>query len=506
MSMTSRSALENSQTYRSPWFRAMLSAGVVWLAATCPTQAQQGASLADAARQARAQKAEQPRAEPSQAQQVADQLAEDQDDSGNAPAGFKTYNAGDYRVWVPAPFRVEGHDDSGVVLANSQQGRTRTFVLVGNPVVLSAAGGDDAFRDLATQFAHVYAQSATCTQTTIADRKAYQCGLAAASLLGRTVSGNAVFVRGSRGIIPVFCVAPTASRARDIYNNPRSTYAQKRYAREAMDREDQDVKSTWQACDSVLQSVRLKGDGEVKASTAKTEHIAGAPAKAASGVQAVADPANNAPASFPSRAEAGNTGGAPSLADIARQLHEGGAAPAVIAQPQPESAAESNAVPEGLKTHSFTYCQSHSRQCWDATVFVPAEAKLVSSGCKQYVFEMKVNGQPFLLLAGQSGMESCQDHAAGSPDPVRWHQLVDPENMRAVGTASTISNLQMTLAGKPANITKLKFKRGTADWMAKRADVDSNGIQLAVGCMAPRDTFADGEAICSALIESLRLP
>ncbi|HLW85933.1 MAG TPA: hypothetical protein VKR60_12020 [Candidatus Sulfotelmatobacter sp.] len=495
-------------------FRVMLSAGLVWLGAICSAPAQQSSSLADAARQARAQKADQPKAEPSKAQEVVNQLVEDQDDTGNAPAGFKTYNAGDYRLFVPAPYTVEGRDNSGIVLVNSAQGRARSLVLVGNPVVLPPGSGDDAFGDAASQIAHIYAPSATCTPATVAGHKAYQCGLAGATLLGRKVGGNAVFVRGSRNMIPVFCVAPTDSRARDMYNNPHSNSRQKAYAKQVMEREDQDVRNTWQACDSVLQSVRLKEDGGTTATASvKTDNAASAtapaaPAQAAAGSASNA-PAASSPATSSSQVATASAGGSASLAEIARRIHESPAPGAVAqAQPQrpPDNAPESDAAPEGFKTQSFRYCKAHSQQCWDALIFVPADAKLLSSGCKQYVFETKVNGETFLLLAGQSGSAGCEERAPNDPDPVRWHQLVDPESIRAPGTAATISNLQMTLAGKSAVITKLKFKKGLADWMAKRADVESNGLQIVVGCMAPRDSFADGEAMCTTLIESLRLP
>jgi hypothetical protein len=42
--------------------------------------------------------------------------------------------------------------------------------------------------------------------------------------------------------------------------------------------------------------------------------------------------------------------------------------------------------------------------------------------------------------------------------------------------------------------------------MGKRAEIESNGVPLVVGCMAPREHFGDGETICSSLIESLQLP
>src|SRR5271163_216299 len=70
-----------------------IAAMFLLLAAGFSAQAQQSnqpaGSLADVARQSRAQKQAQPSPESNRAQQVADQLAEDQDDK-DAPAGFRT--------------------------------------------------------------------------------------------------------------------------------------------------------------------------------------------------------------------------------------------------------------------------------------------------------------------------------------------------------------------------------------------------------------------------------
>jgi hypothetical protein len=138
-------------------------------------------------------------------------------------------------------------------------------------------------------------------------------------------------------------------------------------------------------------------------------------------------------------------------------------------------------------------------------VLVPADAQLVSSDCKQYIFEIKVQGAPFLLLAGPSG-ETCGNRNASDPSLVKWNQLAAPEAARAPGSSSTIGSLQATLDGKPAIITTISFRKGLSDWMGKRAEVENNGAQLVVGCMAPREHFTDGDAICSSLIASLRLP
>src|SRR5208282_2651768 len=169
MNWTSKSEGMNPQMVRRAHGWAISAPFLLGLflvvAAIVPLQAQDGSSLADIARQARAQRQAQgqPVADTSRAQQVADELSEDSNDNG-APGGFKTFNAGDYKLFVPAPYKVEGRDDAGVVLSGPYVGSKRSFVLVGAPIVAHFGNNDDAFHDAATQFVHVYAQSANCTK------------------------------------------------------------------------------------------------------------------------------------------------------------------------------------------------------------------------------------------------------------------------------------------------------------------------------------------------------
>lgn len=460
-------------------------ATVLGMAAGKPLQAQQGGSLADAARQARTQKQAQPLPDGNRAQQVADQLSEEQT-SGDAPAGFKTYSTGEYKVAVPAPYTVDGRDEGGIVLSGPSVGSKRAVVLLGTPMVAAWGNNDAAFHDAAVQFAGLYLMSAKCTKTTVAEHDAYQCGLAGANLMGRRVSGNAMFVRVAGNIYPIFCTAPTDSRERDILNSPHSSYQDKLYARANLDREEQDVRAVWQKCDAVFQSLHVISSA---AKTAKSQPPAptSAAAPAATGTEA-------AKASGPS-----------SLADVARQLQQDPAQAAKIpAPPTANPPAQTSTVPAGFKVHAFKYC-SGLRQCWDASVLVPVDAQLVSSGCQQYAFEVKVQGSPFLLMTGAAG-GNCDNGTTGASDPVRWHQLVDPENKRAPGTYTTIGSLQAKLDGRPAVITTIGFRKLMESWMGRRAEVEANGVQLVVGCMAPKEHFADGEAVCSSLIDSLRLP
>jgi hypothetical protein len=450
---------------------------VILISGFCSAQtqsAQPDGSLADAARQARTQKAQSGSSEAQQnAQQIADELSEDQNDNG-APGGFKTYNAGDYQLWVPAPYHVDGHDDAGVVLSGPMIGAKHPIVMVGTPIAAHWQNNDDAFADSVSKFSRLYAPTVTCAKTTIVDRPAFQCSLAEGTLLGTHVSGNALFVLGSGNFYPVFCVAPSDSHNRDYLNESHSLAGKER-AKQNLSREEDDARTVFGKCDTVFQSFHLR------AQATKQDAVPGKASSAAAVVAAKTDmPSSGAVTARPSTQEP-----------------QSATPQATTNDPPPAST-----IPAGFKVHAFNYCKSRT-ECWNASVLVPADAKLVSSTCKQYAFESKVQETTFLLMAGPAAAD-CDGN--GGADLVRWKQLVDPENKRAPGTYSLISSLNTTLAGKPAVVTTMSFRKGLDSWMGKRGEVESNGVPLVVGCMALRDHFADGDTVCTKLIESLVLP
>jgi hypothetical protein len=223
-------------------------------------QSQPAPSLADTARQLRAQKHQDSTdTDSSRAQDLANEFEEEQDDAGNAPAGFKIYHADNYKLRVPAPFTL-GHDDAGTVLNSTLAQGSRSLLLLGNGVFFAGSNSDDAFQDYSEHYTRVYSPSTSCTKTSIGGHEAYQCGLSNAKLSGQVVSGNAVFVRGSRNIFPVFCAAPSDSWARDIYNKQHMSRRTKTMIADMMDKDDEKVRDTWQTCDLVLQSIHLKED------------------------------------------------------------------------------------------------------------------------------------------------------------------------------------------------------------------------------------------------------
>src|ERR1700730_16828742 len=91
-------------------------------------------SLGDIARQTRAHVASEPEGKSSKAQDLVDEMQQEQEAAANAPTGFVNYNAGDYRLFVPFPFHLEGRENGGAVLLGSSLGINNTEVLAGTPL------------------------------------------------------------------------------------------------------------------------------------------------------------------------------------------------------------------------------------------------------------------------------------------------------------------------------------------------------------------------------------
>src|SRR5579863_712330 len=145
--------------------RLLKRAGVMALAFCCVAalawgqdSENPGTSLGDLARQSRAQRG-QSGTTPSKAQDLANELQQEQEESENAPIGYKTYNAGDYRLFVPFPYEIEGRDENGTVLAGSRVGVTNTVVMAGNPLSFPPNLDDATERNLVSHVARFYSQS-----------------------------------------------------------------------------------------------------------------------------------------------------------------------------------------------------------------------------------------------------------------------------------------------------------------------------------------------------------
>src|SRR3954451_14183425 len=73
-------------------------------------------SLAQAARQARADRSHNQAQNTNAASGSAEVIDQDEDGSDSAPDGFQNYDADGYRVLVPGPVSAEGRDERGTLI------------------------------------------------------------------------------------------------------------------------------------------------------------------------------------------------------------------------------------------------------------------------------------------------------------------------------------------------------------------------------------------------------
>jgi hypothetical protein len=142
----------------------MAATWAIWLSATAWAQDSESPnSLGDLAHQRRAQHTSAPADKSGKAQGLVDEMQREQEESENAPTGFKNYNAGDYWVFVPFPFSLEGRENGGAVLLGSRLGITNTEVLAGTPVSIPANLSDNDLVNAARGLAGQHGQSPSCS-------------------------------------------------------------------------------------------------------------------------------------------------------------------------------------------------------------------------------------------------------------------------------------------------------------------------------------------------------
>lgn len=475
------------------------------IAALAQDAASPSDSLGDLARQTRAQHANAADATPSKAQGLVDEMQAEQEASDNAPVGFKNYDAGDYRLFVPYPYSLEGRenggpnnggrDAGGAVLLGSRLGLSNTEVMTGAPIPVAAGLSDNDLLNTVRQLASLHGAQASCYVTKQVPHKVFSCTWQnSPNLLGHQVWGSMEFILATNRLIPVMCVTPDdvhqlcviydthghntcSDRERQLYGWDH------RKAQAAADAQYRDERTTAQMCEQVIYpSIQLKEDIVVHPVTI-------AEGKALKPASAVAQDTS---------VVAGQQGA--SLADLARQTRQ---APHGQAQATLDNA-EGNMAPPGFQSFAMQYCQN-PQQCADVSVVIPEKAEIVSSTNGQYIFKAKLNGDAVMLFAGPADVNSPY-RSMTHPDYIRLRDLAN-SNGWSREKADSVSTQELTIEGKPALMTRFRYQRDQKVWwIGERALIEMRGGQFLVGCTAPEDRFADAEALCTTLVNSLRLP
>jgi hypothetical protein len=481
----------------------------------------QGNSLADLARQTRAQHASTADTKSSKAQELVDEMQQEQEAAANAPTGFTNYNAGDYRLFVPYPFSLEGRDNGGAVLLGSRLGITNTEVVAGNPIPIPANiidnVSDSDLLNVVRQLAGLHGPQPYCAANKLGSRRAFRCAWQGNPyLLGHVVWGSMVFIVGSNSLIPVMCVSPDDMHSCTIYDNQghntcsdrnRQMYGtDHRKVQAAVNAQVHDEQTTFQMCDQVIYpSIQLKEDIVVHPATLSEKPSSDKPlsekSASASNAPTGALPvtAEATPAQESASSESGSQG--PSLAELARQTRQ---APHDKAQAKLDSAEGTTVAPAGFEPFVLQYCQN-PQQCSEASVVIPEKAEVISRTNGQYIFKAALDGESVMLYAGPADVNAPY-RSLTDPDYIRMRDLANA-NGWSREKPDSVSTQDLTIEGRSALMTRFRYQRDQKRWwIGERVLIENQGKQFLLGCTAPEEHFADAEALCTTLVNSLRLP
>ncbi|HEY6372649.1 MAG TPA: hypothetical protein VIX37_18870 [Candidatus Sulfotelmatobacter sp.] len=455
-------------------------------------------SLGDLARQTRAQHAAAPEDKSSKTQSLVDEMQQEQESAENAPTGFRNYNAGEYRLFVPYPYSLEGRENGGAVLAGSRVGVTNTEVMAGAPVPFQEAPNDRDLLNAARQIASLHGQPANCFALKQSSRKTYLCHWQfSPTLLGHQVWGSMEVIVGSNSLIPVMCVSPDdVHQPCVVYDNwghntcsdrDRQLYGwDHRKAQAAADATYRDERTTAQVCDQIIYpSIQLTEDIVVHPASISDGHATRAVPRVGP------TPAQSAPEEAPG----------PSLAALARQAKQ---APHSQARATLDNAEGKSLAPAGFQSFVLQYCQGQ-QPCREASVIIPEKAEVVSRTNGQHIFKAALDGEAVMLYAGPADV-GAPYRSLTDPDYIRMRDLAN-SNGWSREKPDAVSTQELTIDGRPALMTRFRFQRDQKRWwIGERALMEDQGAQFLLGCAAPEQHFADAEGLCTTLVNSLRLP
>lgn len=451
-------------------------------------------SLGDLARQGRAQHPSSGQSQPSAAQDLVDDMQRQQEEAGNAPVGFASFDAGAYRLFVPYPSTLEGRESGGAVLVGSRLGLTNTEVLAGVPVPMPPNLTAGALRTFVNELASRYGPNASCSPATLGSHNGFRCSWSnTPRLLGHEVWGTIEFIVGSSTVIPVMCVSPDDIHQcvnYDAYgyhtcNNRRPSWDEVQKTNAAIATRFRDELTTDQMCKQVIYpSIQLKEDIVVHPATMAD----GASAKVRA-TKPLLDQGN--------MEDSQST----SLAELARQTRQ---TPRPKAQAMLDDVDGSRAAPAGFQSFALSYC-TNPQQCSQATVVVPEKVEVISGVNGQYVFKASLDGGPIFLYAGPADVNAPY-RSLTNPDFMRIRDLANP-NGWSREKAEDLSTQELTIEGRPALITRFRYEREPKKlWIGERTVIENQGKQFLLGCTASEQNFAEAEVLCTTLVNSLRLP
>jgi len=409
----------------------------------------------------------------SEARRLAAELDREQEDVGSVPTGFQSYSAEGYRLFIPAPFSVEGRNDTGVLLATANVTGLTTKVFAAKPIAVLSRPSDVEFQELAREFWRPYG-SIACEKPKPGVR-GHECTVSG-TLFGNQFNGHAHFVEGDSRIVPVVCFATSlVNNNLDYSIHPRTKEELDDLRADGlrnMHRQEMAYASN-QLCDTVFDSIRLKEEYNHSQATPLVRVVKVSP-------------------TFHREVA---TDGA-SLGDIARQARKE-AAHQVKAQVKVEAEDTINAPPPGFLVHSNMRCEE---ACWQETFFLPENARRVKGGNSDNVYvDMLDENTSVVIYFGRTAVSYGYSEYGTAQDVARkW--------LHARGDwGANVSHLTRTVNGQEVNFSRARLAANLNVWIEEDAMVEGNDINFSIGCIAREDRLADAEAVCSTIWDSWRI-
>jgi hypothetical protein len=186
---------------------------------------------------------------------------------------------------------------------------------------------------------------------------------------------------------------------------------------------------------------------------------------------------------------------------LARQTRQ---APHDKAQAKLDSAEGTTVAPSGFEPFVLQYCQN-PQQCSEASVVIPEKAEVISRTNGQYIFKAALDGESVMLYAGPADVNAPY-RSLTDPDYIRMRDLANA-NGWSREKPDSVSTQDLTIEGRSALMTRFRYQRDQKRWwIGERVLIENQGKQFLLGCTAPEEHFADAEALCTTLVNSLRLP
>ena len=136
---------------------------------------------------------------------------------------------------------------------------------------------------------------------------------------------------------------------------------------------------------------------------------------------------------------------------------------------------------------------------------IPKKVEVVSRTNGQHIFKATLDGEAVMLYAGPADVNAPY-RSWTDPDYIRMRDLAN-SNGWSREKPDSVSTQDVTIDGKPALMTRFRYQRDHKTWwIGERVLIQNRGGQFLLGCAAPEDNFADREALCTTLVNSLRLP